>query len=297
MPDGMVLAQGIRSFLEFCRVEKGLAPNTLDAYRRDLTAFQTFVNGCPSYPDLTEIQAYLDNEYKQGRSVRSIVRRLTTLRNLYGFLVSEGKLAKDPTALVPVPKQPQSLPKYLNKQEVESLLAAPDGSTPLSLRDRAMLELLYATGLRVSELCGVQMSDVNLELGLLRVTGKGNKQRMVPVGRQALTALRQYLESARGRLLKQRSSEFVFLGHRGDQLTRKGFWKMLRIYGLKAGIRSKLTPHVLRHSFATHLLEGGADLRAVQTMLGHADIGTTQIYTHVMRARLRRTIEEHHPRG
>jgi integrase/recombinase XerD len=297
MSEAAPLGLAIRSFLDYCRVEKGLSANSLDAYRRDLLAFQQFMNGTPSWPQLPDIERYIDNEYRQGRAVRSVVRRLTTLRNLFGFLLAEGKIAKDPTELIPVPKQPQSLPKYLNREEIDSLLAAPDAAKPLGLRDRAMLELLYATGLRVSELCSVQISDLNREMGLVRVTGKGNKQRMVPVGRAALAAIDAYLENGRSRLLKTLASSYLFIGNRGVQLTRKGFWKTVRSYGLKSGIRSKLTPHVLRHSFATHLLEGGADLRAVQTMLGHADIGTTQIYTHVMRSRLRQTIDEHHPRG
>jgi integrase/recombinase XerD len=291
------LGQAIRSFLDYCRVEKGLSANTLDAYKRDLLAFQRFTGSLPRYPELAEIESYIDCEYRQGRAVRSVVRRLTTLRNLFQFLLAEGKISKDPTELIPVPKQPQSLPKYLNRNEIESLLGAPEPDKPMGLRDRAMLELLYATGVRVSELCGLQLSDLNRDMGLVRVTGKGNKQRMVPVGRAALSAIETYLDSGRSVLLKGKNSGFLFIGSRGIPMTRKGFWKNVRSYGLKAAVKSKLTPHVLRHSFATHLLEGGADLRAVQTMLGHADIGTTQIYTHVMQSRLRQTIEEHHPRG
>jgi integrase/recombinase XerD len=185
----------------------------------------------------------------------------------------------------------------MNLSQIDKLLQAPDGTTPMGIRDRAMLELLYATGLRVTELCRVGVSELNLEMGVLRTTGKGNKQRMVPVGRSAIAAVRQYLETARGRFLKGRGSRFLFVTARGGPMTRQAFWKLLAAHGRRAGIYRNLTPHVLRHSFATHLLEGGADLRSVQTMLGHADISTTQIYTHVMRSRLRRTLDDHHPRA
>lgn len=296
MSQSPLLEQGIREFLNFCRIEKGLSANTLDAYRRDLSLFQQFAESDP-YPGTEEIQRFVDALYASGRAARSVVRRITTVRNLYAYLLAEGKLTADPTALIPLPKQPQTLPKFLNREEIEALLAAPDPGTPLGLRDRAMLELLYATGLRVSELCSVLLTDYNPDLGVVKVTGKGDKQRMVPVGRAAIRAIAEYLQSARGALLKRRRSGFLFVGNREEALTRKGFWRLIRIYGRTAGIQNPLTPHVLRHSFATHLLEGGADLRAVQTMLGHADIGTTQVYTHVMRSRLRETIDRHHPRG
>ena len=195
------------------------------------------------------------------------------------------------------PKQWKTIPKFLNLSQIEKLLQAPDMSSPTGIRDRAMLELLYATGLRVSELCRVAVSDLNLEMGVIRTTGKGNKQRLVPVGRSAVEAVRQYLETARGRILKGRGSRYLFVTARGGAMTRQAFWKLLAGHGRRAGIFRNLTPHVLRHSFATHLLEGGADLRSVQTMLGHADISTTQIYTHVMRSRLRKTLDDHHPRA
>jgi integrase/recombinase XerD len=219
------------------------------------------------------------------------------LRNFYRFLASEGRIDADPTERLAAPKQWQSIPKFLNREEIDRLLAAPDGSKPTGVRDRAMLELLYATGLRVSELCGLRLADVQFEAGVLRTVGKGNKQRIAPVGKPALAAVRQYLAGARPELLKGRGSPFLFVTARGGRLTRQAFWKLLVQNGKRVGIFQHLTPHVIRHSFATHLLEGGADLRSVQTMLGHADISTTQIYTHVMRSRLRQTIEKHHPRG
>ena len=191
----------------------------------------------------------------------------------------------------------QSLPKYLNQNELEVLIQAPGADKPAGLRDRAMLELLYATGLRVSELCGLELSALDREAGLLRVTGKGNKQRIVPYGDAAGEAVDLYLRQGRGVLLKGRASSYLFVTSRGSRMTRQGFWKLLNSYGLKAGIRRTLTPHVIRHSFATHLVEGGADLRSVQIMLGHADISTTQIYTHVAQRRLRETVEQHHPRA
>jgi integrase/recombinase XerD len=191
----------------------------------------------------------------------------------------------------------QKLPKRLSLEDIEKLLSAPDPSKPLGLRDRAMLELLFASGPRVSELCGLQLRDIDLQLGVLRLTGKGNKQRLVPVGKSALAAVDHYLRSARGVLLKGKDSRCLFVTSRGGPLTRQAFWKLLAAYGRKAGIGQPLTPHLLRHSFATHLLERGADLRSVQTMLGHADISTTQIYTHVLRSRLRQTVDRHHPRA
>ena len=248
-------------------------------------------------PGIEELRRYLDSLYESGLSSRSVARHVATLRNFCGFLVSEQLLARDPSEHLRTPKQWQAIPKFLNLEQIEKLIAAPDVSRPTGLRDRAMLELLYASGLRVSELCRLAAGDLNLEMGVLRTTGKGNKQRLVPVGKEAIEAVRAYLESARSALLKRRASRYLFVTARGGCLTRQAFWKLLGGYGRKAGIFHGLTPHVLRHSFATHLLEGGADLRSVQVMLGHADISTTQIYTHVMRSRLQRVVEQHHPRA
>jgi integrase/recombinase XerD len=293
----LVLSSEISSFLDFCRVEKGLSVNTLEAYSRDLKGFaewQKIENGIPGVEDL---RRYLDSLYETGLSSRSVARHLATLRNFYRFLASEGKISADPTERLVAPKQWQNIPKFLNREQIDHLLAAPDAAKPSGIRDRAMLELLYATGLRVSELCGVRMADLQFDAGVLRTIGKGNKQRITPVGKSALAAAREYLREARAKLLGRRSSPYLFVTARGGRLTRQAFWKLLAANGKKAGIFHNLTPHVIRHSFATHLLEGGADLRSVQTMLGHADISTTQIYTHVMRSRLRQTIERHHPRG
>jgi len=293
----LVLSSEISSFLDYCRVEKGLASNTLDAYTRDLQAFAHFRKNAENLPDLEELRLYLDFLYAAGLGSRSIARRLATLRNFYRFLAGEGRIDSDPTERLVSPKQWQSIPKFLNREQIEALLAAPDVTKLTGIRDRAMLELLYATGLRVSELCGLRIADIQFEAGVLRTIGKGNKQRLTPVGKSALAATREYLTQARPKLLGNRSSQYLFVTARGGRLTRQAFWKLLVALGKKAGIFHNLTPHVIRHSFATHLLEGGADLRSVQTMLGHADISTTQIYTHVMRSRLRQTIQQHHPRG
>jgi len=291
------LSTEIRSFINYCRVEKGLSPNTLEAYSRDLKALADFRKDQESLPGLEDLRIYIDSMYKTGLGPRSIARHIATLRTFYHFLASDGRIDADPTERLVAPKQWQSIPKFLNREEIERLLAAPDVSKPTGVRDRAMLELLYATGLRVSELCSLRLADVQFEAGVLRTVGKGNKQRIAPVGKFALAAVREYLAAARPGLLHGRSSPFLFVTSRGGRLTRQAFWKLLVQNGKKVGIFHHLTPHVIRHSFATHLLEGGADLRSVQTMLGHADISTTQIYTHVMRSRLRQTIEQHHPRG
>jgi integrase/recombinase XerD len=291
------LTSEIGAFLNYCRVEKGLAANTLEAYSQDLQNFAAFKTSAPGIPGLEDLRAYVDSLYKQGLGSRSIARHLATLRNFYRNLVLDGKITADPTERLISPKQWQSIPKFLNRDQIENLIRAPDASKSTGLRDRAMLELLYATGLRVSELCAVGLADLQAEAGLLRTVGKGNKERIMPVGRSALAAVKVYQDSGRPKLLNGRASPFLFVTARGGRLTRQAFWKLLAAHGKKAGIFHDLTPHVIRHSFATHLLEGGADLRSVQTMLGHADISTTQIYTHVMRSRLRQTIDRHHPRG
>ncbi len=293
----LVLSGEISSFLDYCKVEKGLATNTLEAYLRDLKALANFRKLEKGIPGLEDMRLYLDSLYRTGLSSRSIARHLATLRNFYRFLASEGKIETDPTERLVAPKQWQNIPKFLNREQIERLLTAPDVAKPTGVRDRGMLELLYATGLRVSELCAVRIADLQFDAGVLRTIGKGNKQRITPVGKSALAAVREYLVAARPKLLGGRPSPFLFVTARGGRLTRQAFWKLLVGHGKKAGIFQNLTPHVIRHSFATHLLEGGADLRSVQTMLGHADISTTQIYTHVMRSRLRQTIEQHHPRG
>jgi integrase/recombinase XerD len=285
------------AFLNFCRVEKGLSANSISAYTSDLARFTGFIGDGAGVPGTDEIRHYLDHLYQSGLGSRSVGRHLTTLRNFYGFLLREGRISADPTEHLRAPRQWQNIPKFLNLQDIEKIIQAADPATPTGSRDRAMMELLYASGLRVSELCKVALADLNLELGVLRTTGKGNKQRLVPVGKSAVLAIRKYLETGRPALLKQRASRYLFITARGGCLTRQAFWKLLATHGRKAGIFHGLTPHVLRHSFATHLLEGGADLRSVQVMLGHADISTTQIYTHVLRSRLRDTVQKHHPRA
>jgi integrase/recombinase XerD len=299
MPEVGSIPVAVQSFLDFCRIEKGLAENTLDAYRRDLERFCSHCRPAEGqdFPSAEAIGLYLQSLYQEGLGSRSIARHLTTLRNFVAYLLREGRLAGDPTASLALPRQWKNLPKFLNRSEIDRLIEAPDGAKANGARDRAMIELVYASGLRVSELCELQLCDLNRELGVVKVLGKGNKERLVPVGASALAALEEYQRTGRPLLLKGRGSKYLFVTARGTRMTRQCFWTLLRHYGTKAGILRRLTPHVLRHSFATHLLEGGADLRSVQTMLGHADISTTQIYTHVMRSRLREIVDQHHPRA
>lgn len=287
----------IQAFLNFCRVEKGLAANSIQSYHLDLKRLSDAQPGPARDLQPGDLARYVESLYGAGLSARSVARHITTLRNFYRFLIQEGQLEQDPTEFLAQPKQWTTLPKYLNLAEVDQLVGAPPLDKPTGLRDRAMLELLYATGLRVSELCRLEISAVERAMGLLRVTGKGNKQRMVPFGDAAGAALDQYLGDGRPRLLKGRASRFLFVTARGSAMTRQTFWKLLRGHGRRAGISRPLTPHVIRHSFATHLVEGGADLRSVQIMLGHADISTTQVYTHVARSRLRDIVDRHHPRA
>ena len=299
MPVVASLSAHIQCYLDFCRMEKGLAVNSISAMSLDLNDLASYAEDqkLSCAPLEEDLQKYIDLLYKKGLSSRSIARRLSTLRGFYGHLIAAGAVSADPTEFLTAPKQWKAIPKFLNAEDIEKILCAADLTDPLGLRNRAMLELLYATGLRVSELCSIEVSDLNPDMGVLRVTGKGNKQRLVPVGRQALAVVSEFLLSARPLILKRLSSRYLFVTGRGSKMTRQMFWIALRELGKKAGIFHGLTPHVLRHSFATHLLENGADLRSVQTMLGHVDIGTTEIYTHVMRGRLRRVVDEHHPRA
>jgi integrase/recombinase XerD len=299
MPNGERVSAEIDAFLDHCRIEKGLSENSLAAYARDLARFaQTAAeSGSPDPFAASVILRHVDMLYASGLATRSIARHLAALRNFFRYLLAEGRMDVDPTTILRSPRQSRTLPNYLSGNEIERLLESPDLSKQTGIRDRAMLEVLYATGVRVSELCLAELSDVNLELGVLRVSGKGGKQRLVPIGRPALSALRVYLETARPGLLKGRASRYLFVTARGGPMTRQAFWKLLARYGRKAGLRRRLTPHVIRHSFATHLLERGADLRSVQTLLGHADISTTQIYTHVVRSRLRQAVDRFHPRA
>lgn len=303
MREAATLSAKIRAFLHFCRIEKGLSANSLDAYRRDLTRFDQFLGSQMSSGfdaaaiDVPTLRSYIDRLRANKLANRTIARHVTTLRCFFSFLVEEGAISSNPAELLASPKIGSPLPKYLDKQAVESLSAADPIAGRTSGRDRAMLELLYACGLRASELVQLRIGDLDLNGGIVRVTGKNNKQRLVPIGRTAVAAVDAYLAGERPNILKGRTSAYVFVTSRGTAMTRQGLWKLLQQRGKSAAVGKKIHPHLLRHTFATHLLEGGADLRSVQTMLGHADIGTTQIYTHVMRSRLQRTVEEHHPRA
>lgn len=295
-----MLQSAIQEYIDYCRVEKGLSANTLSAYQRDLGRLALFCEK-RQRPLLEvggeDLAGFVDSLFQAELSSRSIARYVASIRNFYLYQLRQERISTDPTVDLRSPKQAKPLPKFLSLEEVDRLLDAPDASTPRGARDRAMLQLLYAAGLRVSELIGVQLSQLNSQLGVVRVTGKGDKQRMVPVGKIALQAIEAYLEHDRPQILKRRNSRYLFVTARGTLLTRQAFWKLLKNYGLQAGIMKNLTPHLLRHSFATHLLERGADLRSLQLMLGHADISTTQIYTHVLRERLRKVYDEHHPRS
>jgi integrase/recombinase XerD len=292
-------SRGIRAFLAFCRMEKGLARNSLEAYGSDLAAFQAWCEPLTggSLPEAEILKQYLNYLYSQDLSSRSIARHLSAIRSLFRFLVAEEKIQIDPTEHLSSPKQWSTIPKFLNREQIEKLIAAPDSSKSTGLRDRAMLELLYASGIRVTELIQLRVSNLDPNLGLIRVTGKGNKQRIVPVHATAIDAISHYLTTGRPQLLRDKVSPFLFVTARGGAMTRQAFWAAVKINGKKAGIFHNLSPHVLRHTFATHLLEGGADLRSLQAMLGHADLSTTEVYTHVVRSRLRDTLDRHHPRA
>ena len=280
-------------------MEKGLSRNSLEAYSRDLEGLRAFCDRSVTgnLPDAEVLHLYINQLYKKDLSPRSIARNLSAIRSLFHFLVAEERVAVDPTEHLSSPKQWNTIPKFLNKQQIDQLIAAPDCAKPSGLRDRAMLELLYATGIRVTELIQLRMSNLDPQLGAVRVTGKGNKQRIVPVHVTALNAISDYVGRGRPILLKARTSPYLFVTARGGAMTRQAFWASVKINGKKAGIFHHLSPHVLRHTFATHLLEGGADLRSVQAMLGHADLATTEIYTHVVRSHLRDTLDRHHPRA
>lgn len=292
------------AFLHYLQVEKGLSPNTIGGYGRDLKSFAEFLEKRrlrPAAVSRDDVVDYLSSLYRRKLDSHSVARHLVTLRGFYRFLLIEDLIKSDPTLTLESPKTRRRLPTFLRVAEVEKLLGMPDLSTLAGLRDRAMIEVLYSSGLRVSELVGLRVSDLDMQTGSLRCVGKGDKERLVPVGRRALAAIEQYLASARPLLMRARRMEtpvpFLFLNLRGGKITRCGVWQLLSAYGRKAGLRIPLTPHKLRHSFATHLLEGGADLRSVQLMLGHADIATTQIYTHVVEERLKAIYKAHHPRA
>ena len=288
-------------YLNYLAVERGLARNTLDAYGRDLARYLDFLekNRIAALEEITPalVLRFLSHLKSCGLSARSRARSLAALRTFHKFLVREKLAGDNPTDQVASPKSLAPLPYTLSPYDVENLLASPKGESPLAWRDRAMLEILYATGLRVSELVGLRQGDLQMDVGYLVAFGKRGKQRIVPLGEAAAEALLDYLRYGRGSLDKGRGSQVLFLNRSGEGLTRQGFWKIIKRRAREAGIRQSITPHTMRHSFATHLLENGADLRSVQAMLGHADISTTQIYTHVTRERLRQMHAQHHPRG
>ncbi len=299
----MDIASTINAFLTHVRVERGLSANTVAAYRRDLLKFHGFAKKrklaleTVSRDNLIEFLASL---YRQKLESRTVARQLVTLRNFFRFAQVQELISVDPSLNLESPKIRRSLPGYLRLEEIERLLAQPDEQTPLGLRDRAMFDVLYSTGLRVSELINLRVMDLDTAVGCVRCIGKGDKERIVPIGKKALALVERYLRDARPKLIgkgKQALATTLFINRRGAPLSRVGVWKILSGYGRKAGLRASLTPHMLRHSFATHLLERGADLRSVQLMLGHSDISTTQIYTHVVEERLKQIYKAHHPRA
>jgi integrase/recombinase XerD len=289
---------------EFCDalwLEDGLSRNTIESYRRDLRLFSAWLSADHGKALLQAQRAdlldYLAYKFQHKARARSAARLLSSLKRLYRFLLRENRIQGDPTLQVESPKLPRSLPKILTEEDVDALLAAPNVDTPLGLRDKSMLEALYASGLRVSELVTMRVDQLSQDMGVVRVVGKGSKERLVPVGEEALAWIRRYIDSARPEILAGRQSDSLFITSRGASMTRQAFWYLIRRYAGQAGIRKGISPHTLRHAFATHLLNHGADLRVVQMLLGHADISTTQIYTHVARERLKQLHAKHHPRG
>lgn len=290
----------IERFLDNLWAERGLSDNSLQSYRHDLIHLKNRLHARGKTLESAtreDLLAVLAAEVQQGKSPRSVSRYLSAYRQFYRWLVREGVISSDPVALIESPKTGRGLPKALTEEQVEALLGAPDTGTMLGQRDRAMLELMYATGLRVSELVGLELSNLNLNQGVVRVIGKGQKERLVPIGDEAHESLKDYLLSGRPEFLKGAQSDSVFVTSRKSGMTRQAFWYMVRRYAVQCEISQKLSPHMLRHSFATHLLNHGADLRVVQLLLGHSDLSTTQIYTHIAREGLKRMHESHHPRG
>jgi integrase/recombinase XerD len=289
----------IEAFLDHLRVERRLAAHTLESYGRDLAALAMYAAGLGATPEALDRQAleeFVRQRISRGLAPRSVARSVAAIRGYYRFLVLDRRLRSSPADDLQPPRAWPALPKFLSLDEVDTLIAQPDVATPLGLRDRAMIELLYATGMRVSELIGVRTADLHLRERYLTCVGKGNKERLVPAGDQAIEWIARYQKTARPALLKGRPSPRLFLNVRGKPLSRVGFWKLLKRYGRRANLPRSLSPHVVRHSFATHLLERGADLRSIQMMLGHTDLSTTQIYTHVLEARLRTVYDRFHPR-
>ncbi|MGA2462759.1 MAG: site-specific tyrosine recombinase XerD [Thermodesulfobacteriota bacterium] len=295
------MEQILDQFLHYLIVEKGLSKNTIDAYSHGLNRFLDYLRkkGIQEMPSVSkfDVRAFLLALKKQGLSTKTVLRNLVAIRTLFQFLIQEGILEANPIEELESPKISKTLPEILTLKEVEQLLEQPNPQTPLAIRDRAMLEVLYATGMRVSELTHLPINQVNLEGGYVLVFGKGSKERIIPLGSEAMKWVALYLKVARERLAKGKESPFLFINRSGRGMSRQQFWKNIKAYGRRAGIRKRITPHLLRHSFASHLLEGGADLRSVQMMLGHVDISTTQIYTHVTGERLKKIHQRYHPRG
>src|SRR3989441_5559987 len=290
----MTNQEWIDRFLVYLRIEKGVAENTMASYRHDLEMYGAHLNGTDLIKaQSSDVSKFLKFLYARKLKPRSATRAFAAVHGLHKFLILEKATTENPTANVEQPRWWKPLPNVLAMDEVDRLLSAPDTATPRGLRDRAMLEVLYATGLRVSELTGLRLDGMNVDAGFVRCLGKGSKERIVPLGASAASAVSAYLQTRR----VPKPTNYLFLNHRGEKLSRMGFWKILKGYGIRAAIKKRLTPHVLRHSFATHLLERGADLRAVQTMLGHSNISTTEIYTHVMRERLKEIYKSYHPRA
>ena len=291
----------IEAFLDALWSERGLSQNTLAAYGRDLKSladWQLKNNREILSSSNTELLEYITLKIKQGSKSRSVARNISTFRRFFRYQLRERTISEDPTALIELPKLGKSLPNSLSEENVDALLNAPDLSDDIGLRDRAMLELLYATGLRVSELVTLEHKQINLQQGVVRVIGKGNKERLVPMGDEAVAWISQYLAEARSELMKSRGvSNSLFVTRRGSGMTRQAFWYLIKRYAIQAGISQKISPHTLRHAFATHLLNHGADLRVVQLLLGHSDLSTTQIYTHIAKSRLQTLHQQHHPRG
>ena len=282
-------------------LEDGLARNTLESYRRDLSQFAAWLRETRSAGLLeathADLLAYLAHRFRAKARPSSTARLLSSLKRFYQFALRQGKLQADPTISIDAPRRPRSLPKTLTEQDVERLLAMPSIETPLGMRDRAMLEVLYASGLRVSELVTLKVAQLSQDMGVVRIVGKGSKERLVPVGEVALDWVRRYVKDARLLLLDGRQSDALFVTSRAQAMTRQAFWQLIKRYAAQAGVHATISPHTLRHAFATHLINHGADLRVVQLLLGHADISTTQIYTHVARERLKQLHAKHHPRG
>lgn len=295
------MKESIAQYLTFLAVEKGLSPRTLEAYRRDLKRYEEFMAGididsiCRITPD--DAVAFFREVRKEGLKAASVNRLLAALRGFYKYLLNEKKIDQNPIAHIDPAKIWTLIPDTLNRAEMEELLKQPDTARPNGIRDKAMLEIMYATGLRASELISLTLNDVRWQVGYLVAMGKGRKERIVPIGQVALKYLNEYMEKVRPGLVKNKSVDVLFLSRAGKGLTRQGLWKIVKGYACRAGLEKKVHPHTFRHSFATHLLEGGADLRAVQAMLGHADIATTQVYTHVTGTRLKEIHKKYHPRG